>query len=93
MRVTFVTGYTFAFTVTSQVAVLPPSSVVTVIVAVPALIAVTTPLSTVATEGSLVDQVTFLLVAVSGLTVADKVKVSPSVRVSEVLSRVTLVTG
>ena len=78
---------------TSQVAVLPPSAVVTVIVARPAFNAVTLPSDTEATVLSLDDQVTFLLVALSGLTVAVKVSSSPSVRVAEVLSNATPVTG
>ena len=47
---TLVTGYTFATTVTLQVAVLAPSSVFAVMVAVPGAIAVTTPPLTDATE-------------------------------------------
>ena len=78
-RVTPVTGYTFALTVTSHIAVLPPSSVVTIIIAEPALTAVTLPLDTVATEVLLLFQLTFLLVALLGLIVAVKVNSSPSV--------------
>ena len=60
-----------AVTVTSQVAVFPPSTVVTVIVAVPAATPVTTPAAdTVAIFVLLDDQVTFLLVAFGGATVA-----------------------
>ena len=81
-------------TVTVQVAVFPPSSVVTVMVAVPALLAVTVPsVSTVATLVSLLAQVTFLLVALSGVMVAVRASVSPSVRLKVVLSSVTPVTG
>lgn len=82
-------------TVTEQVAVKLPSSVVTVMVAVPAATAVTLPvLSTVATLVSLEDQVTFLLVALAGFTVATRVAVAPpTVRVSVLWSRVTPVTG
>ena len=56
-----------------------PSSVVTVIVADPALTAVTLPLDTVATEVLLLFQLTFLLVALLGLMVAVRVYSSPSV--------------
>ena len=91
-RLTLSTLYTFAFTVTWQVAVLPPSSVVTVIVAVPALRAVTCPLLTVATDSSELFQLTFLFVALAGYTVAVKVSLSPSFRVMLVLSRLTLST-
>ena len=69
-----------------------PSSVVTVIVAVPALTAVTFPLSTVATALSLEDHVTFLLVALDGLTVAVRVVCSPSVNSVLVTLRETLST-
>jgi hypothetical protein len=56
IRLTPVTPMT---TVTSQVAVMPPSTVVTVIVAEPAAMALTRPeLETVATLGALLDQVT-----------------------------------
>jgi hypothetical protein len=46
-------------TITAHVAVKPPSTVVTVIVVVPAVNGVTTPLATVATAGALEDHVTF----------------------------------
>ena len=62
---------TGALTVTVQVAVLPPSVVVTVIVAVPAFFAVTTPeVETAATVVLLDDQVTDLSDAFDGFTVA-----------------------
>jgi hypothetical protein len=64
-------------TVTAHVAVLPPSAVVTVIVAVPAAIGVTTPPATVAIFALLVDQVTFLFAASEGATVAVIVPVAP----------------
>ena len=71
-----------------------PFSNVAVMVAVPALTAVTVPvLSTVATLLLLLLQVTFLLVALSGCTVAVRVSVPPTVRDRLVLSRVTPVTG
>ena len=57
--------------VTAQVAVLPPSAVVTVIVEIPAATAVTTPLLlTVATPVLLDDQLTDWFVAFEGDTVA-----------------------
>ena len=56
---------------TAQVSVKPPSSVVTVMVAEPTARAVIRPvLLTVAAAGLLEDQVTFLLVASAGATVA-----------------------
>ena len=88
-RVTEVTGV--ATTVTVQVAVLSPA--LAVMVAEPTFLAVTTPSLTVATEASDVLQVTVLSVASSGLTVAERVTVSPAFREALVLSRVTLVTG
>ena len=64
-----------------------PSAVVAVIVAVPLAIAVTTPvLLTVATVVLLLAHVTFLFVALAGVTVAISVDVCPAaVSVSEVL--------
>ncbi len=54
-----------------QVAVLPPSAALTVIIAVPGDTAVTLPIEfTVVTEVLLLDQVTDLLVALTGWTVA-----------------------
>ena len=83
-----------ALTVTEQVAVKPPSSVVTVIVAVPDATAVTLPvLSTVAIDESLEVQLTFLFDALDGVTVAVSTVTSPSVSSTEVLSKVTPVTG
>ena len=62
---------TGALTVTVQVAVLPPSVVVTVIVAVPAFFAETTPSEdTVATVVLLDVQLTVLSEAFDGFTVA-----------------------
>ena len=90
---TLSTGKTFSFTVTSHVAVLSPSSVLTVIIAVPAFTAVTFPFSTVATSVLLELQVTFLFEALSGVTVAVRVASSPSVSSIEVLSSDTLSTG
>ncbi len=91
-RITPVTGMVFGVTVTEQVAVLPPSTVATVIVAVPAATAITTPFVTVATEGLLLDQVTSLLVASDGSIVAINVSVLPSISVAADLFRVTPVT-
>ena len=69
-----VTGTVAAFTVTEHVAVLEPSFVVTVIVAVPTVLAVTTPEEdTVATEDLLEDHETDLSVAFEGVIVAVKV--------------------
>ena len=65
----------------SHVAVLLPSTVVTVILTVPVLLslAVTKPLLlTTAILVSLLDQVTFLLVALLGVTVAFNCKVLPN---------------
>src|SRR5687767_5578428 len=65
-------------TVIADVAVLPPSCVVTVIVALPAATPVTRPLLlTVATEELLVDHVTVLFVALEGDTVAVNCCVEP----------------
>ena len=59
------------FTVIAEVAVFPPSAVVTVIVAAPLAFPVTKPVElTVATEVLLDDQLTVLLVALDGATVA-----------------------
>ena len=84
-----------ACTVIAQVAVLLPSAVVTVIVAVPSLSAVTTPFATVATVSSDDDQLTCLLLALEGDTVATKVAVTvaPILRVTAVWSSVTPVTA
>jgi hypothetical protein len=67
--------------------------VVTVIVAVPAPSAVTTPLLTVATLVSLLDQLTVFTVAFAGATVAVKVSVSPTERLAVDLFSVTPVTA
>ena len=66
-------------TVTALVAVFDPSTVVTVMVAVPAATPVTTPAElTVAIDDALDVQVTFLFVALLGVTVAVKVVVPPT---------------
>ena len=75
-------------TVTSHVAVLP-LAVVTVIVAVPAPTAMTVPFSTVAIFTSEVLQVRVLSVVLSGAIVAISVSLSPLMRESVVLSKVT----
>ena len=92
-RDTPVTAIVFAVTVTSQVAVLLPSAVVTEMVAFPALPAVTLPSATVATLSSDDFQLTALLVALSGATVAVSVSDSPSTRLRVFLFRVTPVTA
>lgn len=82
------------FTVTSQVAFFPPSTVVTVMVAVPTVFAVMTPVEeTVATAVLLEDQVTDLFVALVGVTTAVSVSVSPTVMVRVVWFRLTPVTA
>ena len=91
LRVTFVTGMNFLLTITWQVADLSPA--VAVITTVPSVIAVTTPSTTVAIASSELLQVTVLSVASSGLTVAVRVSVSPSVISSLSLSREISVTG
>ena len=80
--------------VTVQVSVNPPSTVVTVMVAVPALTPVTTPeLSTVAAAALPDAQVTALLVASAGDTVAINVSVAPVALVVVALSKLTPVTA
>lgn len=92
-KLTLVTGTFFFSTVTEHVAVLLPSTVFTVIVAVPTFLAVTSPSEdTVTTEVLLDDHVTLLLVALDGLTLAVNSDVSPSFSVIEVLDRETPVT-
>jgi hypothetical protein len=82
-----------ALTVTAQVAVLLPSSVVTVMAALPAAMPVTNPLDdTVATELALLLHVTFWLVALAGAILAIKVSVLPTLRLRDVLFKVTPVT-
>jgi hypothetical protein len=92
LNVTPVTG--IGTMVIWQVAVKPPSAVVAVIVALPAEMAVTTPvLLTVATSGSLLVHVTLVLVALAGCTVATRVRVSLMPKVANTRLRVTPVTG
>ena len=93
-RVTSVTLTFLEVTVTEHVAVFDPSAVVTVIVAEPAFTAVTLPLaSTEAVEASDDFQLTVLLVALEGATVAVKVSEPPSTRLRLVLLRLTPVTA
>jgi len=89
---TSVTGTTTLLTVTVQDSVLLPLTVVTVIVAVPALTAVTTPSDTVATAVSLLLHVIFLFVALSGSIIANRVSVLPTKRSVDVLFSDTPVT-
>ena len=92
-RLTPVTDIVAALTVTLQVASFPPSAVVTVISAVPALTALTLPsASTVATEGSLDFQLTALYVASEGVIVALSCLVPPSSRTTTPSFRLTPVT-
>jgi hypothetical protein len=78
-RETPVTGTLWEATVTLQVAVFPPSTVVTVIVADPAATAVTLPLvDTVATLVLPLRHVTFWLLAFDGVIVASRVSVPPT---------------
>ena len=79
-------------TVTAQVAVLPPSLVVTVILAVPAATAVTLPSSTVATLESSDVHITALSAASAGATIAVRVNSSPILIVLVVSLSVTPVT-
>jgi hypothetical protein len=86
--------YAYLFvTLTEHCAVNPPSTVVTVIVALPDATLLTTPLeSTVATLTLLDDQVTLLSVALLGITVADNVYASNLPIVIELSLNVTPVT-
>jgi hypothetical protein len=87
-------GDVIAFTVTLAVAVFPPSSVFTVIVAVPAELPVTTPTElTIATTVLLLDHLTALLVAFDGATIAVSVSEEPASIVNAVLPRLTPVTA
>jgi hypothetical protein len=81
-------------TVTVQVAVLPPSSVVALIVAVPEEMPLTMPFgNTVVTAGLLVFHATFLFVALEGVMAAVSVSVSPALRLKIVLFKLTPVTA
>ena len=81
------TEETGTVTLTVQEADLSPA--LAVMVALPPPTAFTFPFSTVATSASVVLQVTVLLVASSGFTVADKVASAPLTSSSKLLSRVT----
>ena len=83
------TRYTPSFTFTEQVAFFPPSFVVTVTRAFPTPTAVTFPSMTVTTEPLSTDQLTLVLVAFSGRTLAVRVSSSPTVISTLVLSRDT----
>ena len=92
--VTPVTGTLVVVTVIALVAVLPWSTVVTVIVADPCATAVTNPLAlTVATPPLLVVHVTFLFVAFAGATAAVNCWVPPTLSEVDVGVTVTPVTG
>ena len=78
------TGTTFFSTVTTQVAEYSPDFAV--MVATPGLTAMTTPLSTTATAESELDHSTVLSVASSGVIVATRVMVSPSLTTTLSLS-------
>jgi hypothetical protein len=69
------------------------AALLAVMVAVPALTAVTVPLLTVATPLLLLDHVTFLFVALLGATVATSVSLLPTVRLVDGLLSVTPVTA
>jgi hypothetical protein len=94
LRVTLVGTIAVALTVTVQFAVLLPSVVLTVIVALPADTPLTSPLDdTVAMAGALVLHDTLLFVALDGATVALSVSVLPTRSVVELLLRDTPVTA
>ena len=93
LRRTSVTGICFFSTFTVQPALFP-FVLVAVITAVPALLAVTVPLtSTIATASLLLLHVMLLFSAFSGVTVAANVSLSPSVNVISDLLRLTLSTS
>ena len=82
-----------SLTVTLQVAVSPPSFVVTVMIAEPEATPVTVPMEeTVAIDSSLLDQDTLLFVAFSGRIEATIVDDSPTNNSSSVLLKETLET-
>jgi len=94
VRDTDVTGMTCGVTVTTQLAVLLPSSVMTVMVAVPVEKAVTVPVvETFATEVLLLCQRTVLLLALEGKTVAVSWLVAPMIKDRLEGVRVTSVTA
>ena len=79
-------------TVIVQNAVLPPSTVVTIIVAVPTLTPVTTPPDTIATAVLLLFHDTFWFVALEGVIVTVRFSVPPTIRLVDVLFKDTPVT-
>jgi hypothetical protein len=81
-------------TVTSQLALWPPSTVAAVMVAVPSATALTTPVSlTVAVAGSLLVQAIAEFAALAGAAVAIRVAVLPTERDSAAVFRLTPVTA
>jgi len=91
---TLITATGALVTVTTQLAVFAPSVVVTVIVALPAALAVTSPSAeTEATASELDDQVTLASVASAGLTVALSCSVAPTSMVVDGLLTLTPVTA
>ena len=85
----------FYGTITVQVAVLLPSTVVAVMVAVPELKAVTAPVDgiTLATAGLLLDHVTLLIDALAGAKVVVNITVASAANDSVDLSITTFATG
>ena len=65
-------------TVTVQVAINPPSSVVAMITQIPSPTAITTPLETIHTDSLELDHLTFLFEESSGITDAFNSKLSPT---------------
>jgi hypothetical protein len=93
-KVTPVTETVVEMTVIVQVAVLWPSSVVTVIVALPAFTPVTVPFEdTLATAVALLVHVTALLVALDGETVSASFSLLPAGILVDVLFKITPVTA
>jgi hypothetical protein len=93
-RVTFVTETAEELTVTAQAALKLPSIVVTVTVALPAVMPVIVPLpDTVTTAGFPLLHNTFLFVASEGSTLANNISELPTTRVVVVLFKMTPVTG
>ena len=89
-----VTGIVNFSTFTLHVAIKPPSAVVTMIIAVPSEMAVTSPVDeTVATDALLLLQFTVRFVAVAGDTAAVNCSVAAICIVRDVLLRVMPVTG
>jgi hypothetical protein len=93
LRDTPVTAIGAAVTVTAQVAVFFPSSVVAVITALPVALPVITPFVTDTVLAALLAQVTLWLVASAGITVALSVSIAPTYSVVLVLFSVTPVTA